>query len=158
MKDKEKQIEEMAKMLNKLFIPYIGYTNDFMRLEIAEELLKYYQPKIDKDSVVLSREEYEKLLARPLETMGDFVISKIKNKDYELVKKENYDKLCHLAYFGYDDVYEKGSKETAREILKEFYKQFVVYTCVGDYYTETEINNTIQELAKQYGVEVDNEF
>ncbi len=46
-------------------------------------------------------------------------------------------------------------KDTAREILQKFYKQFVVYTCVGDYYTDSEINGTIQELAKHFGVEVE---
>lgn len=39
-------------------------------------------------------------------------------EDSVVLKKENYDKLCHLAYFGYDDAYEKGSKETAEKILK----------------------------------------
>lgn len=46
MEDKQKQIEEMASKLNELFIPYIGHTNDFMRLEIAQELLKHYQPRL----------------------------------------------------------------------------------------------------------------
>ncbi len=69
-----------------------------------------------KDKIVLTKEEYEELLARPLNTMGDLVISKIKNKDYELIKKENYDKLCHLAYFGYEDVKEQTRKEIYQEL------------------------------------------
>lgn len=37
-----------------------------------------------------------------------------------VLSKEEYDKLCHLAYFGYDDVEEQARKETAKEIIKDF--------------------------------------
>lgn len=38
-------------------------------------------------------------------------------EDSIVLTKADYDRLCHLAYFGYDDAYEKGSQETAKDIL-----------------------------------------
>ena len=57
---RQEQIEEMAKVIRPIlenrtdirFIPDLDKP-------IAEELLKHYQPKLPKDSVVLSSEEYE---------------------------------------------------------------------------------------------------
>lgn len=66
--DKEKQIEEMAKVIKDTWLVDLeGNTYsvceflDSVDIEsIARELLKHYQPKLPKDSVVLSREEYQK--------------------------------------------------------------------------------------------------
>lgn len=58
-----------------------------------------------------------------------------------VLSKEEYEKLCHLAYFGYEDVKEQAHKETAKEVLKD-----VAKTC-GDY-------QWFKNLCKQYGVEV----
>ena len=62
MKDKEKQIEEMAKVIRPILENRtdIGFIPDLDK-PITEELVKYYQPKLPEDSVVLSREEYERL-------------------------------------------------------------------------------------------------
>ena len=67
MKDKEKQIEEMAYIIENAFKVYFG-ANDLVEPEdfpyqakdLAKELLEHYQV-VDKDSVVLSREEFDKL-------------------------------------------------------------------------------------------------
>ena len=64
-------------------------------------------------------------------------------KDSVVLSKENYDKLCHLAYFGYDDYYEKGSKETAEKILNELY-------CTP----KEQVESKIKELARLIGVEI----
>lgn len=62
MKDKEKQIEEMVKDLKENLRLCAGVKLLDHQVEtIAYELLKKYQPKLSEDSVVLSREEYEKL-------------------------------------------------------------------------------------------------
>lgn len=45
--------------------------------------------KVPKDSIVITKAKYEELLARPLNVMGDLVISKIKNKC-----KYNKDDIC----------------------------------------------------------------
>ena len=69
MKDKEKQIEEMAKDLKDLVSIVrnvlvdrtdIGYIPD-LAFPIAKEVLKHYQSKLPEDSVVLTEEEAERL-------------------------------------------------------------------------------------------------
>ena len=63
------------------------------------------------------------------------------DKNSVVISKENYDKLCHLAYFGYDDAYEKGSKETAEKIYKQLQEHGTTY-----------VKKWIKE---QFGVEVE---
>jgi hypothetical protein len=65
MKDKEKQIKLLTKRISKIQnkgvkdIP--NFTNVFIdNQELAEELLKHYQ-LVDKNSVVLSKEEWEQI-------------------------------------------------------------------------------------------------
>ena len=65
MKDKEKQIRLLTKRISKIQDNGVKDVPNFTSMfidnqELAEELLKYYQPKIPKDSVVLTKEEYEK--------------------------------------------------------------------------------------------------
>jgi hypothetical protein len=64
MVDKE-QIEELASNLRKiLYTLRYGIDADNIPLkEVSKELLKHYQPKIDKDKVVLTREGYDILIA-----------------------------------------------------------------------------------------------
>lgn len=62
MTEQERKIEEMAKIIRPIlenrtdicFIPDLDK-------QIAEELLKRYQPKLPKDSVVLSKEEWKQI-------------------------------------------------------------------------------------------------
>ena len=63
MKDKEKQIEEMAKHIDDRLIDARGYLGSMNKGEgywIAQKLVEHYQPKLPEDSVVLSREELNK--------------------------------------------------------------------------------------------------
>ena len=67
MTDKEKQIEEMAKEIESVKLYGIDnygrkISHDSV-LELAEELLKHYQPKIPEGSVVLSKGEAQKYYA-----------------------------------------------------------------------------------------------
>jgi len=57
--DKQKQIEEMAKVIRPVLENRvdIGFIPDLAE-PIAKELLKHYQPKLPQGSVVLSKEEY----------------------------------------------------------------------------------------------------
>ena len=62
-------------------------------LNTVEILTKYENgllKELSEDSVVLTREEYNELLARPLETMGDLVISKIKEEKCKYFKEIDY--------------------------------------------------------------------
>ena len=101
MTEKE-QVEEMAKMIRPILENRTGicFIPDLDK-PIAEELLKRYQPKLPKDSVVLSKEEWKQ----------------IKNSLY--YSKEELERKL-----------QKESKETAKEIcdlILEYWekKQFV---------------------------------
>lgn len=125
-----------------------------MNKQIEEMAKDIENAKRDIWASVVTREEDEDYLwhsRRIAEHLTNLGYQKV-DKDKEIViTKEEFNQI-HANFFV--SGIEHGRNETAREILKEFLKEFVVYTCVGDYYTETEINNKIQELAKQYGVEI----
>ena len=66
MKDKEKQIRLLTKRISKIQDNGVKDVPNFTSMfidnqELAEELLKYYQPKIPKDSVVITKEEQEQM-------------------------------------------------------------------------------------------------
>lgn len=138
----EKQIEEMAKIIDDRLLEanaWIGSMNKGEGYWIAQELVKHYQPKPSKDSVVqpivqsysthdndlvvLSREELEEkyepsenfmAVARELEELkesleGGVVLSKEK---YELlVECSSYEGVMKAL----KNEYAKGSKETAEK-------------------------------------------
>ena len=62
MNNKEKLIEEMAKIIDDRLIEasgVIGSMNNGKGYWIAQKLVENYQPKLPEDSVVLSREEWD---------------------------------------------------------------------------------------------------
>ena len=66
--------------------------------KMAEELINKFQLKLHENLVVITKKEYDKLLARPLDVMGELVSSKIKLGD----DCKYYDKLnrrCNGAKF-----------------------------------------------------------
>lgn len=149
MKDNEKQIEEMAKdleevetdvghiLVNETF-SYVkehkkynpkkdfsnAHTKTFEELT-AEEMFKKGYQKVDKNSVVLSKEEYESITK-------------------ELVTEQRAKEIVQ-EYFGI------VRKETAREIFKKLLKEVVKRKSCGN------ADVVIQELAKQYGVDLGEE-
>jgi hypothetical protein len=98
MKDREKQIEELAKDIGYELgisyeeekLPFSLHTRDYLAKALIE---KGYQ-KVDKDSVVISKEEYERITK-------------------ELVTEQRAKKIAQ-EYFGI------VRKETAREIIEMF--------------------------------------
>ena len=60
MGEKEKQIEEIETII-KSNLAEGSFANAFAR-KVAIQIVEHYQPKLPKDSVVLSKEEFEKLL------------------------------------------------------------------------------------------------
>lgn len=151
MKDKEKQIEEMAKVIDDRLIEARGYLGSMNRGEgywIAQKLVEHYQPKLPKDSVVLSREEYE-ILTKDIEHPTDEVLKK-------LVVGKNI-----LT----EQVIEKTSKETAEKIILPEIETIKTIrdNCIlpEPKYREGYVDccNTIlfylkNNLAKQFGVEI----
>ena len=97
MKDKEKQIEEISKILDL----YSGCSSYNKAYNIANALYLQGYRKLPKDSVVLSREEFKKLLdnniridmeyfeqekAKARKETAEKIFEKIKNKINELEK------------------------------------------------------------------------
>ena len=145
MKDKEKQIEEMAKLIDDRILEanaWIGSMNKGEGYWIAQELVKHYQPKLPKDSVVLSREEYE-ILTKDIEHPTDEVLKKLivgKNmlveKAIEDTRKEMAEKILNTEFFIFEienrsEEYQKGYMQAVRECCSRK-----------------------DELAKQLGVEI----
>lgn len=129
MKDKEKQIEvkKLVNIITKIYPNKYSIEYPARAIRLANELLEHYQPKIDKDSVVLSIDAYNRL--------------KRDSELYEARQKENL-KLFAKAY-------NQGSKETAEKIIKMVFDLFP-----KDKQFTTISKATVYEIAKQFGVEI----
>lgn len=80
MKDKEKLIEQILEKVGVYNGSDMGGKTFVVRPQYLErEILKHYQPKLPKDSVVLSREEYEKLKSLYGCEQGSYMTSQIGN-------------------------------------------------------------------------------
>ena len=151
------QIEKMANIIKAVkYEPFNDgkptYTvgnqmQDFVFSLIAEELLKYYQPKLSEDSVVLSKEEYEKLR----ETISDLRYDKFDLKN-EISEKDNKIALlegtidCIKSNVGF------ARKETAEKIFKMLISELESNKFLYGKRIIMEVD--VENLAKKYGVEV----
>ncbi len=152
MKDKEKQIEEMANCFNCVCKPVCMKTADINK---EQELLswneyikqygcKHYQPKLPEDSVVLSKEEYENIY----EQAEQNVLANIADGGTS----------CHRCIEQHE---KKASKETAEKFIKECKKYKVKkFSPIGISQRDTGVlwiempEWKFDELAKQFGVEI----
>ena len=154
MKDKE-MIEEMANCFKCVCKPVCMKTADVVKEQelvswneyIKQYGCKHYQPKLPKDSVVLSREEYEKLIAPRV------FISKKELTDREITKKLEMSEFSVIQDSGTIEMIplrQDIEKETAEKILMPLYD-----ACKEDTYGQVVVDFSILEnLAKQFGVEV----
>ena len=94
MENKEKQVEDLkqlAKIIRTVLVDRtdIEYIPD-LDFPIAREVLKYYQPKLPEDSIVISRENYEQLLQNKLVTIQTKVDEELAEQAYkEKVERDN---------------------------------------------------------------------
>lgn len=152
MKDKEKQIEEMAKDIEhqKMFGPCIFENCPFREddeilcnnCKVAQYLYnKHYLPKLPKDSVVLSREEY---------------------REYVDNENEAYYRGQHETEVYYKNIQiPRERKETAERDFNAVIKALETKkTSILTHYGIKEsvgadiAIRTVKELAKQFGVEI----
>jgi hypothetical protein len=131
MEDKEKQIEEMTKDLYGEIDYDVNYYSDdnysevnFNYIETAKNILAKGRVKPNKDSVVLSKEEYDDYL--------------------------NLKDLLDKGYFTSENrvAIHKARKETAEKFVKE------VDDCMQGSDLARIMAYRIKELAKQLGVEI----
>lgn len=135
MTDKEKQIEEMGKILcNDMGCKYCERCYDLMK---AESLYNAGCRKIPEGSVVLTKEEYEELkFAKNLLELREETIKSLEDANIR------YAEALELK------VNKKERKETAREILQMF-KDYLKYS-----WTKS-VDFVYHEIEKQFGVEVE---
>ena len=168
MKDKEKQIEEMAKACCDWTINCKKCTvfSHCLRVYHAEKIFNAGYRKIDKDSVVLTKEELNKKY--------------VSVEMYELAKAFHDEKCAEFEKLCYD--YEKlkqqlkeaqefwkstvrteqeASKETAEKFYKKVRKLLKKVDIIVDGdeglvgYEESAVDKGLTEIAKQYGVDIE---
>lgn len=135
---KQEQIEEMAKLIDDRLTEanlWLGSMNKGKGYWIAEKLIEYYQPKLPKDSVMLSREEYERL--KRVENEKDRLYEIKLDLENQLIEKGWTD------YEGADEIEKRVSKETAEKILNAV-----------DNESNGQTISITNYLRKKYGVEV----
>ena len=151
---KQEQIEEMAKIVDEMYNVYTTTADD-----IAEGLYNAGYRKIQDGTVVLTNEEYDKL------GLFEETVQEYKSDNGQLVLVKEQKKLQKYS----TDIADFIRKETAKEIFQK-----VVNICRkeedfqdGTVNTQLEplyfgimngcafIRGKVKELAKQYGVEVE---
>ena len=107
----KQMIEEMARELHDLILdtPFNGTQASCEK--IAEELLKHYQPKIDKNAVVLTRGDYEKLL----DVRADVIL-----KDIDKVFKEEFEDTKRSMEKKIKPIYKAIETRTRKETAEKF--------------------------------------
>lgn len=105
---KQEQIEEMISAMTASNNPFVDVPIDIMP-KVAEALYNAGYRKLPKDSVVLSREEYERL--KRVENEKDRLYEIKLDLENQLIEKGWTD------YEGADEIEKRVSKETAEKIL-----------------------------------------
>ena len=141
MKDKEKQIEEMAKVLENRII-----NKNWRAEKLAKEL---YEIAVPKDSIVLIRKEVESICDK-CHWVNDYKILKI--------HEEEVIKLC-------EQEVRQASKETAEKILRELKHSEFKFTIEINKSSQEDVSKVLEEVrksvfgkindfVKQFGVEI----
>ena len=144
--DKNKQIEEMSDLINKTLFEYLDKENlsckDVCDL-LAKDLLEHYQQKIPEDSVVLSREELQKL----------------KHYESEMFRLQGV--VDELTNYGWDILDEKEEKirkaerkETAEKYICWLKENILFFGICGNGKLKGNISITLDQLekfSKQFG-------
>lgn len=116
---------------------------------------KYYQPKLPKDSVVLSREEYKTLLNQNKGLTEENGQLRLENNDLETQYEKIYEQAeqnvlaniadggtsCHWCIEQHE---KKARKETAEKILQFIYDRVI----------DKHFIKKAEEFAQQFGVEI----
>ena len=118
---------------------------------VAKEVSRFYQPKLPEDSVVLSREEYEKLKNESIDKLfadDTFFKEEFKANEEYLRKRADRDYIKLVK--------KQASKETAENFakrVKELSQEHEVKTLVGRtkiYYIG---NEGLNEIVREFGGE-----
>ena len=145
---KQEQIEEMAKMIDDRLIEanlWLGSMNKGKGYWIAEKLVEHYQPKLPEDSVVILREEYERL--KRVENEKDRLYEIKLDLENQLIEKG------WTEYEGADEIEKRVSKETAKKIFKMLISKLESNQFLSGKRIIMEVD--VENLAKQFDVEIE---
>ena len=145
MKEQEKQIKEMVKEIgNTWLVDLEGNTKDVCEVldgvdikGIARELYEKGYRKLLKDSVVLSREEYEKV-------------------DKEIINKSTYDTIWKAGYNAYEKTIGECVAEARKETTEKIFKMLISKLDSNQFLSGKRIimEVDVENLAKQFDVEI----
>lgn len=153
--DKQKQIEEMANIMKSVTL----YGDDNYRrkisndsyMELAEELLKHYQPKIPEGSVVLTKEKYEQLCKDKNDYKQRYGGA---SKQYEQLVQSS----CEALEKGKDQARKQAVKEVLSELKKVWKMRAKEYnTLLGNKVQAVTLDLIIEDIeqtAEDFGVEL----
>lgn len=128
---KKEQIAEMAHSIyNNELVDISCYEAD----KIAEMFIEQGYQKIDKDSVVLSKKEYE------------MRITQYKNLEIKYSNLSDNYKLCKDA----NETIKQFAVIARKEAVKEFAEKVKEKAYIDNYFQEVVLKNKIDELLKEY--------
>jgi hypothetical protein len=153
--ERENHIREMASDMDYGCTKHDLWPDDAKEIAKALTILGYQ--KVKENEVVIPKTEYERLMSInppviPVLTQDHLnYITLLENREKALEKclkaaNTELDQRMHW--------WESCKKETTYGLLKRLYDKFVKYACVGDYYTESDIEKELQEIAKETGVKL----
>ena len=154
--NREEQIEEMAKIVDEMYNVYTTTADD-----IADGLYNAGYRKVDKDSVVLTRVDYEMLKslydtqkgAIMTSSIGDLPLTigglrKAVDEITRLNRVETELQELNAKYYNEAKDLRRELKQTRKETAKAILN--VLY-----FNLQNSVMGRIQEIAKNYGVEVE---
>lgn len=146
MKDNEQeQIEKMISAMAASNNPFVDVPIEIMP-NVAEALYNAGYRKLPKDSVVLSREEYERL--KRVENEKDRLYEIKLDLENQLIEKGWTD------YEGADEIEKRVSKETAEKILNDLVKNCqYAFNINGKPIVELD-GDFVLNSAKSYGIKI----
>ena len=152
--EREDRIKEMASDMDYGCTKHDLWPDDAK--EIAKALVILGYQKVKEDEVVIPKTEYERLMSINLPEIPVLTqdhlnyITLLENMEKALKKclKAANDEIDQRIYW-----WESCRKETTYGLLKRLYNKFVKNACVGDYYTESDIEKELLEIAKECDIQ-----
>jgi hypothetical protein len=139
-----KQIEEMAKILREECFYDLKEISVETSERLAITLLKYYQPKLPEDSIVLTKEELqENYVSKSLYTQL---------QEVSLARKEQIDKLGQKLFQAREETIERDFRTTIKT-LEDVKEQVKLSYGINESVGVDMAIRTVKQLAKEMVVE-----
>lgn len=169
---KQEQIEEMAKIIDDRLIEaklWLGSMNKGKGYWIAEKLIEYYQPKLPIDSVVLLKEEYEKLRSLYDCEQGSYMTSSIGDLPLtveglrkavdeitRLNRVETELQELNIKYYNEAKDLRRELKQVSKETAEKIFKMLISKLDSNQFLSGKRIimEVDVENLAKQFNVEI----